>query len=292
MLSLALPKGSLERLTLELFEDADLTVQRSSARDYAASIADPRIGSVAIIRPQEIPRFVAGGHFDLGICGQDWVAETGADVVEVAHLPVSKVTPRPARIVLAMADASGVQGPEQIPDGVRVTTEYEELARRYFDQLGISARIMRSYGSNEAKVAAQIVDALIHNVETGETLRRNGLRVVDTLMESWTVLVANPATFEDSGKRRAISELQILLEGAIAARGRVLVKLNVAEADLDGVLEVLPAMKAPTVSSLAGGSAFAVEAVVDKSTINTLIPELKARGASDIIELPLSKIVR
>jgi len=291
MLSLALPKGSLERLTLELFEDADLSVRRSSVREYAATIDDPRVGSVAIIRPQEIPRFVGDGHFDLGICGQDWVAETGADVVEVAQLPVAKLTAQPARIVLAMSVESGVERADQIPDGVRVTTEYEELARRYFEERGISARIMRSYGSNEAKVAATIVDALIHNVETGETLRRNGLRIVDTLMESWTVLVANRTTYDDDAKRLAIEQLRMLLDGAISARGRVLVKLNVGEADLDRVLEILPSMKAPTVSQLAGGHALAVEAVVEKNTINTLIPELKGRGASDIIELPLSKII-
>lgn len=208
----------------------------------------------------------------------------------MARLPYAKATPRPVRIVLAMAIDAGVEGPDQLPPELRVSTEYVSLARRYFERLGISANVVRSYGSNEAKVP-DIVDAIIHNVETGATLRRNGLRIVDTLMESWTVLVANRKTMEDEAKRRAVEELRILLDGAIRAQGRVLVKLNVAQQALAGVLEVLPSMKAPTVSELAGGGYYAVETVVEKTEINTLIPELKARGAQDIIELPLSKIV-
>ena len=290
MLRLVLPKGSLEEPTFELFEAADLGFQRTSDRDYQGSIADPRISSVAVIRPQEIPRFVEEGHFDLGITGQDWVAETEADVVEIAPLPYAKSTGRPVRLVLAMALDSGVESPDQIPPDLRVSTEYTNLAQRYFERLGIPARIMRSYGSNEAKVP-DIVDAIVHNVETGATLRRNGLRVVDVLMESSTVLVANRKTMEDDAKRRAVEEIHILLDGAIRARGRVLVKLNVSKEQLAGVVEISPSMRAPTVSELAGGDAFAVETVVSKAEINTLIPELKARGATDIIELPLSKIV-
>jgi ATP phosphoribosyltransferase len=290
MLRLALPKGSLERLTFELFEAADLAVHRSSDREYAGSIDDPRVTSVAIIRPQEIPRYIEDGHFDLGITGQDWVAETESDVIEVATLPYAKATPRPVRIVLAMAIDSGVERPDQIPAELRVSTEYVNMAQRYFERLGVKATIVRSYGSNEAKVP-DIVDAIVHNVETGGTLRRNGLRIVDTLMESWTVLVANRKTMEDADKARAVEELRILLDGAVRAQGRVLVKLNVSKEALNDVLSVLPSMKSPTVSELAGGGYFAVETVVEKAEINTLIPELKAKGASDIIELPLSKIV-
>ena len=291
MLKLVLPKGSLEAMTYDLFEAADLAVQRSSDRDYQGVIDDPRVGSVAFIRPQEIPRYIEDGHFDLGITGQDLIAEAGADVVEIATLPIAKATPRPMKIVLAMSIDSGVQTPDQIPPDMRVSTEYMNLAERYFSKLGIPVRLIRSYGSNEAKVAAGIADATVHNVETGGTLRRNGLHIVDTLMESWTVLVANKKTMEDAAKRKAVEELHLLLDGAVRARGRVLVKLNVPMARLDDVLAVLPSMKAPTVSELAGGEAYAVETVVPKSEINTLIPELKARGATDIIELPLSKIV-
>jgi ATP phosphoribosyltransferase len=183
-----------------------------------------------------------------------------------------------------------VASPEDLPPDLRVSTEYVGLTERYFARRGLPAHVIRSYGSNEAKVPG-IVDAIVHNVETGGTLRRNGLRIVDTLMESWTVLIANRKTLEDAVKAQALQELRILLDGAIRARGRVLVKLNVAAAALEGILAVLPSMKAPTVSKLAHGEFFAVETVVDKNRINTLIPELKAKGAEDIIELPLSKIV-
>lgn len=291
MLRLVLPKGSLEAMTIELFDAADLGVQRTSDRDYAATIDDPRIESVAVMRPQEIPRYVEDGHFDLGITGQDLVAEAGADVVEISTIPIAKATPRPMKIVLAMSIDSSVETADQLPPDMRVSTEYMNLAERYFERLGLPVRLIRSYGSNEAKVAAGIADATIHNVETGGTLRRNGLRIVDVLMESWTVLVANKKTMEDASKRRAVEELQLLLDGAVRARGRVLVKLNVPKELLESVLEVVPSMKAPTVSELAGGEAYAVETVVPKTDINTLIPELKARGATDIIELPLSKIV-
>ena len=290
MLRLALPKGSLEQGTFELFEAADLNVRRESLREYRGSIDDPRVSSVAIIRPQEIPRYVEDGHFDIGITGQDWVAETEADVVEITTLPYAKATPRPVKIVLAMSADSGVEGPNDLPADMRVSTEYVNLTEKYFADLSLPVRIVRSYGSNEAKVP-DIVDAIVHNVETGSTLIRNGLMVVDTLMESWTVLIANRKSLEDSDKKQAVEELRILLDGAVRAQGRVLVKLNVPAANLDAVCEILPSMKAPTVSKLATGDYFAVETVVAKDTINTLIPELKARGAEDIIELPLSKIV-
>jgi ATP phosphoribosyltransferase len=290
MLRLVLPKGSLEALTMELFENADLAVRRTSEREYHGTIDDPRIDSVSVIRPQEIPRYVEEGFFDLGITGQDWIAETESDLVEIATLPYAKATPRPIKIVLAMAIDSGIERPEQLSGEVRVSTEYVRLAEAYFQRLGVSAKVVRSYGSNEAKVP-EIVDAIVHNVETGGTLRRNGLRIVDVLMESWTVLVANRKTMEDEDKRQAVEQIRILLDGAIRARGRVLVKLNVSQERLDEVREVLPSMKAPTVSQLAQGAYYAVEAVAEKRTVNTLIPELKARGAEDIIELPLSKIV-
>jgi ATP phosphoribosyltransferase len=290
MLSLVLPKGSLERATLELFADADLAVQRSSDVDYRAGIDDPRVRDVRILRPQEIPRYVADGRFDLGVTGRDWVEETGADVVSLGELEYSKSSDRPVRLVLAVAADSGAERVDDLPAGVRVHTEYPGLTRRYFAAHGIDADVSLSYGATEAKVP-DIADAVVELTETGRALRAAGLRVVDTVLTSSTELIANPAAHRDPERRKAMEQLHTLLSGALEARGRVLLKLNVDEAALAGVLELLPALKAPTVSKLSGGDAYAVETVVAKAEINVLIPSLKDRGATGIIELPIAKIV-
>ena len=290
MLKLVLPKGSLERATLELFEAADLAVQRMSDVTYRASIADPRIEEVRILRPQEIPRYVAEGLFDIGITGRDWIEETGSDVVSLCQLHYSKATARPVQIVLAVHADSGIDRVEDLKPGARVSTEFPELTRTFFARHGIDVDIRLSYGATEAKVP-DIVDAIVDLTETGSALRASGLRIIDTILVSFTELIANPAAYADPTKRHAMSQIQTLLEGTLEARGRVLVKLNVAEADLDGVIAILPALKAPTVSKLFGEGGYAVETVVPKSEINTLIPELKDHGATDIIELPLSKII-
>ncbi len=290
MLRLVLPKGSLEQATLELFEAADIPVRRGSDRDYHGRIDDPRVEKVSILRPQEIPRYLEEGFFDLGITGRDWIEETGARVERVATLSYSKRQTGPVRIVLAVARENPANRPEDLPQGVRVSTEYPNLTRRYFESLGIDARIFLSYGATEAKVP-EIVDAIVDVTETGGTLVRHGMKIIGTILESYTELVACPASYRDQAKRKAMEELAILLQGAVAARGRVLLKLNVAEEKLPGVLAVLPAMKAPTVSPLATKGYMAVETVVEKAGINTLIPVLKERGAEDILEIPLSKIV-
>ncbi|HSO96527.1 MAG TPA: ATP phosphoribosyltransferase [Acidimicrobiia bacterium] len=290
MLSLVLPKGSLEHATLELFEDADLAVQRSSDVDYRATIDDPRVTDVRILRPQEIPRYVADGRFDLGITGRDWIEETGAAVDSLAELHYSKATARPIRVVLAVAADAPAQAVTDLPAGVRVHTEYPELTRRYFAQHGIDADVSLSYGATEAKVP-DIADAVVEITETGRALRAAGLKVIDTMLLSYTELIANPAAHADPDKRKAMEQLQTLLTGALEARGRVLLKLNVDEASLAAVIDLLPALKAPTVSKLFGDDAYAVETVVAKNEINILIPELKERGATGIIELPIAKIV-
>jgi len=290
VLKLVLPKGSLERATLELFEDADLPVNRSSGVDYRPTIDDPRIDEVRILRPQEIPRYVAEGRFDIGITGRDWIEETSSEVVSLCQLHYSKATARPIQLVLAVPEASPFQRVKDLPAGVRVSTEYPELTRRFFEKQGIDARVELSYGATEAKVP-DIVDVIVEITETGSALHAAGLRIMDTILVSFTELVANPMSYDDPVKRHAMGQLQTLLEGALEARGRVLVKLNVGEAELDKVIEVLPALKSPTVSKLFRESAYAVEAVVPKSDINTLIPALKDHGATDIIELPITKIV-
>jgi ATP phosphoribosyltransferase len=291
MLRLVLPKGSLERATLELFEAADLGVQRTSDVAYHATIADPRIEEVKILRPQEIPSYVADGVFDLGITGRDWIEETGSDVVSLCQLHYSKATARPVSIVLAVHGESGVERVEDLKPGARISTEFPELTRRFFANRGVDVDVRFSYGATEGKVP-DIADAIVELTETGSALRAAGLRIIETILVSHTELIANPAAYGDPTKRHAMSQIQTLLEGTLEARGRVLVKLNVAESDLDGVIEILPSLKSPTVSKLFGeGNFYAVETVVPKADINTLIPALKDQGATDIIELPLAKII-
>jgi len=290
MLKLVLPKGSLERATLELFDEADLGVHRTSDVTYRASIADPRIVEVRILRPQEIPLYVAEGVFDLGITGRDWIEETGSEVVSLCQLHYSKATARPVQIVVAVHADSGVERIEDLKPGARVSTEFPELTRRFFAQHGLDVDIRLSYGATEAKVP-DIVDAIVDLTETGSALRAAGLRIIDTILVSFTELITNPTAHADPDKRKAMEQLQTLLAGVLEARGRVLLKLNVAGVDLDRVIEILPALKAPTVSKLFGDGGYAVETVVPKSDINTLIPALKDHGATDIIELPISKIV-
>ncbi len=290
MLRVVLPKGSLEKATLDLFDSADLAVIRSSDVDYRASIDDPRVAEVRILRPQEIPVYVAEGLFDLGITGRDWIEETASDVVSLGQLRYSKATTRPIRLVLAVAADSPVQDVSELPAGTRVSTEYPSLTRRYLESHGIDAEVRLSYGATEAKIP-EVADAVVEITETGRALRAAGLRIIATILESYTELVANPAAYADETKRHAMQQLKTLLDGTLIARQRVLVKLNVVEASLDAVIGLLPAMKSPTVSKLFGEDGFAVEAVVPKHTINTLIPALKDAGASDIIELPIAKIV-
>jgi len=290
VLSLVLPKGSLESATLSLFESADLAVRRGSDRDYHASIDDPRIDRVRFLRPQEIPQYVEQGLFDLGITGRDWVTETGADVVSLGELEYSKATSNPVRIILAVPESSPWQTGADLPAGVRVSTEYPEITRRYFDEVGVAARIVPSYGATEAKVP-DIVDAIVDVTETGSSLRKHGLKILHTLLTSRTELIAQRSSYDDAEKRAAMEDIALLLQGAIKARGQVLLKLNVGAAQLEAVLSVLPSMSSPTVMQLAVGDMRALETVVAKRGVNTLIPALKAAGARDILELPISKIV-
>ena len=287
MLKIVLPKGSLETATLALFDAADLTVVRSSAVEYKASIDDPRVDSVRILRPQEIASYVQEGLFDLGITGRDWVEETSSDVVSLGELRYSKATSQPVRVVVAVADSSPAQSAKDLKDGVRVTTEYPEMTRRYFAERGIKADIRLSYGASEAKIP-DIADCVVDITETGRALRASGLRIIDTVLTSYTELIANKDSYADPVKRHAMEQLMTLLTGTLEARDKVLLKLNVAESALDAVLTLLPAAKSPTVSRLASGDV-AVESVVPKRGINTLIPDLIDAGASDLHEIPLSK---
>jgi ATP phosphoribosyltransferase len=290
MLRLVLPKGSLEKATFALFGDADLALSRSSSVDYRASIDDLRIDDVRILRPQEIPLYVADGLFDIGITGRDWIEERGSEVTSIGTLQYSKATANPIRVVLAVPSDSPVDTVADLAASaasagrpLRVSTEYPELTRRYLERHGVRADVSLSYGATEAKVP-DIADCVVEITETGRALRAAGLKIVETLLVSHTELIANPASAADPDKRHAMQQLLTLLQGS-------LVKLNVAADQLAGVIEMLPTLRSPTVSELFGGGGFAVETVVPKSEINVLIPALRDRGATDIIELALSKIV-
>jgi ATP phosphoribosyltransferase len=290
MLSLVLPKGSLEKATLDLFDAADLTVRRASDRDYHASIDDPRIDRVRFLRPQEIPSYLERGLFDIGITGRDWITETQADVSSLGELQYSKATSNPVRVVLAVPDSAPWRSVADLPEGITISTEFPSLTERFLSSHGVKAVIVPSYGATEAKVP-DIVDAIVDLTETGSSLRKNGLRILETLLTSYTELVACPAAYADPDKRAAMEDITLLLRGAIRARGQVLLKLNVAGSKLAEVTAMLPAMSSPTVTTLANTGMNAVETVVAKRGVNTLIPALKAAGAQDILEIPISKIV-
>ncbi len=295
MLKLVLPTGSLEKTTFEMFEGANLPVTTLSSRSYQAKIDDPRISEVRLMRPQEIPLYVGEGLFDLGISGLDWVIERDCvdKVVQVADLAYSRGSNKPVRIVVAVAEDSSIERPEDIPAGSKITTEYVNLTKKYFDSLNIPVRVEFSYGTTEAKVP-EICDVAVELTEKGETLRANNLKIIGEVATSCTKLIANKESYQDPEKRAAIDELKTLLLGTLDARGKVLLKLNVKGELLDGIIEAIPAMKAPTVSKLLTSESeyYAVESVVQRAGINLLIPQLKRLGAEDILEIPISKIIK
>ncbi|MBU2559923.1 ATP phosphoribosyltransferase [archaeon] len=290
MLSLVLPKGSLEEQTILLFKQAALDV-KIGFRDYNPQISDPRISKVKILRPQEIPKYVEEGYFDLGISGLDWVNESGSDVEVIADLPYSKQGSGIVRLVVAVPEDSGIEKPQDIKPNSRVTTEYPNLTKEYFEKLGIPVKIRYSYGASEAKVP-EIVDVVIDLTETGTTLRKNRLKIVGTILESSTKLLANKKSWRDKEKRKAMEEIMTLLLGVIEARGKVLLTMNVAEENLEGLISILPSMKTPTVSKLYNSDYYALETVVPRGDVNILIPKLKEKGAEDIIETEITKIVK
>lgn len=290
MLSLALPKGSLEEQTLKLFAQADLEVRRGF-REYNPVIDDPRISRVKILRPQEIPGYVEEGYFDLGISGADCILESRAKVVEVAELPYAKTGAGAIKMVVAVSNTSPIKKPKDIPKGSRVTTEFPNITKDYFKKLGIPVKIFYSYGASEAKIP-ELMDVVVDLTETGETLVKNQLKIIGTIGEFPTKLIANKKSWKIAKKRKAIEEVKTLLLGVIEARGRVLLSMNVSKKKLKDVLAVLPAMKNPTISELANTNYVEVTTVVDKKDVNILLPELKSKGAEDILELPIAKIVK
>ncbi|MDD5748631.1 MAG: ATP phosphoribosyltransferase [Actinomycetota bacterium] len=290
MLKFVIPKGSLEEQTLVLLRDAGLPVRRSGDREYNVRIDDERFTYVAILRPQEIGKYVEEGLFDIGITGYDWIVETDSDVEILADFPYAKSGESSSlRIVLAVKKDSGIEKVADVPSGVRVATEYPNLTRKYFSKLGIEAKVLPSAGATEAKVP-HIADAIVEITETGSTLEAHGLRIIDEVLKTSTKLISNKESLVSPQKKKVIEDVEMLLTAAFAARGKVLLKLNVGAQDKDRVVGILPAMKSPTVSPLADGG-FAVETVVERDTLSELIPRLKEMGANGILEIPLGMAV-
>lgn len=292
MINFVIPKGSLEAQTLTLLEKSDLPLKRASDRDYNGKILDPRIGRVKILRPQEISRYVEEGYFDLGITGLDWVEENQSKVVIISSLTYAKGgVGSMVKIVLGVDKNLNITSPKQLKPNLKVSTEYPNLTKRYFAKIGLPVIIYLSYGATEAKVP-DIVDAVVDVTETGTTLAKNGIQIVDVLLESPAVLIANKTSYRNPQKKKEIEEIKTLLLGVLEAEGKVLIKLNIQRAKLSQILQLIPAMKNPTISHLVNPDYVAVESVISKTEINLLIPQLKSAGAEDIIELPITKVVK
>lgn len=291
-LRLGLPKGSLQEATVKLFERAGFKVLISE-RSYQPSIDDPEIAPM-LLRAQEMSRYVEQGVLDCGITGNDWVLENGSRVERVAELVYAKRTRHPVRWVLAVPERSPIRRVKDLA-GARIATELVRVTTAYLADHGVRADVEFSWGATEGKVRAGVVDAIVELTETGQTLIANGLRILETVCESTTQLIANAQALADPWKRRKIDHLKTLLLGAVEADGKVGIKLNVPERRLQRVMNVLPAMKRPTVSKLWSKDArdpwWAVEAVLDERQVKALIPQLKEAGAQDIIEYPLNKVI-
>lgn len=286
-LKIALPKGSLQESTYRLFERAGWKISTSS-RSYFPRMDDPELEAI-LIRAQEIARYVEDGVMDCGLTGRDWVMENEADVVEVCALVYAKQEARPVRWVVAVPEASDIHTIQDL-QGKRIATELVGATKRFLAQHGVSAHVEFSWGATEAKVPT-LVDAIVDVTETGSSLRANNLRILTTVIESVTALVANRVAWEDPWKRRKLEQLAMLLQGALLAEGRVGLKMNVPSDHLGRVISLLPAMKGPTISTLTDETWVAVETVIDEKVVREIIPQLKAAGAQDIIEYPLNKII-
>lgn len=287
ILMLGLPKGSLQEATFSLMARAGFKV-RAGERSYIPEVDDPDIRA-RLIRAQEISRYVENGHLDAGLTGFDWIQENGSDVVEVAELCYAKQGFRPVRWVLAVPESSPFKSVKDL-QGKRIATEAVGLTRRYLKKNGVKADVEFSWGATEVK-APELVDAIVEITETGSSLRANNLRIIDTVLESTTRLIANKAAWAHAWKRRKIEQIALLLQGVLRAEGKVLLKLNVEEKNLGSVLAQLPALHSPTVGQLSDAGWISVETVVDERTVREIIPSLKAAGAEGIIELGLNKIV-
>lgn len=286
-LRLGLPKGSLQEATFQLFKQAGFHISVRS-RSYFPAVDDPEL-EIVLMRAQEIPRYVHEGVLDAGISGLDWIMENEAEVIEVADMVYAKNTPNPIRLVIAVAADSDIYHVSDL-DGKRVATELVRVTRKYLQENGVTASVEYSYGATEVKVP-HLVDAIADITETGSSLRANNLRVIATILESTTKLHANRKAWEDPWKKEKLQSLAVLLQGALRARSKAGLKMNVPGAMLETILAVLPSMKHPTVSRLVHSDWVAVEVILEERQVRDLIPALKRAGAQDIIEYPLTKVI-
>jgi len=287
VLRLGLPKGSLQDATLQLFARAGWRITLGS-RSYYPSIDDPEI-QCTLVRAQEMARYVESGAMDAGITGRDWVLETGADVVELSEMLYAKQSLAPVRWVLAVPEESPVHSAKDL-EGKIIATEITRLTEKYFARHGVKVRVEFSWGATEVKVP-QLADAIVEATETGSSLRAHRLRIVDTVVESRTVFIANRAASADPWRKDKMDKLVLLLQGAISAYNKVGLMLNVRREHLDAVLGVLPALQNPTVSTLSDPAWVAINTIVEESVVRQIIPRLKAAQAQGIVEYPLNKIV-
>ncbi len=287
LLMLGLPKGSLEESTKNLFAKAGWKITTSS-RSYRPSIDDPELDG-RFIRAQEVSRYVEHGFFDCGLTGHDWVLENESDVVEVCDLIYSRASTQKSRWVLCVPEGSSVKSAADLA-GKRVATELVNTTKRYFEKQGVSVEVEFSWGATEVKVP-DLVDAIVDITETGSSLRANKLRIVDTLMETNTKLIANKTSWANPEKRRKIETIALLLRGALEAESKVGLKMNLPRRSLEAVVKALPALRNPTISQLSNADWVALETIIDESVVREIIPQLKALGAEGIVEYPLNKVV-
>jgi ATP phosphoribosyltransferase len=287
ILKLGLPAGSLQQATGELFLKAGYKINFPS-RSYYPTIDDPEI-QCTLLRAQEMARYVENGALDCGLTGHDWVLETGADVVEVTELAYSKISRKPVRWVLAVPNDSPIQSPKDL-HGKRIATEVVNLTKKWLSEHGVQAHVEFSWGATEVK-PPRLADAIVDVTETGSSLKANNLRVVAELLQSTTRFIANKAAFADAWRKQKILDIVLLLQGAMAAEGKVGLMMNVQKKDLDSVLKLLPALQTPTIASLSDPAWVDVNTILDETVVRMIVPKLKAAGARGIVEYPLNKII-
>lgn len=286
-LKIGLPKGSLQDSTLSLLRKAGFNFSISE-RSYFPASDDDELEAI-LIRAQELARYVGDGVLDVGITGKDWIVETDANVIEVEELVYSKTSFRPVRWVVAVPESSDIQTVQDL-QGKRIATEAVNITKKYLKRHKVTAEVEFSWGATEAKTP-ELVDAIVEITESGSSLRANKLRIVDTVLQSSVRLIANKESYQDSLKKEKIDSIAMLLRGAIRATGKVGLKMNIRKVDLDKIMEILPAMKRPTISELIGNEWVALETIIDEKVVRTIIPQLKKSGAEDIIEYPLNKVI-